>query len=146
VEGATLISVAGASLELFGRSNERAIAILWLMGMGRSRGERSTVAGTAFRALGLFLWLAGCSVDEGGSGADCVRSTECEMGLVCIEGTCSNDLSLIGDPGEVPELMPDGGMDVAMPDASDMMTMPTDAGDTMTMTSDAAVVPPADGG
>jgi hypothetical protein len=76
------------------------------------------------------------------------------MGLVCIEGTCSSDLSLIGDPGEVPELMPDGGMDIAMPDASELpvtdasdVTMPADAGDmTMTMTRDAATVPPVDGG
>lgn len=66
------------------------------------------------------------------------------MGLVCIESTCSSDLSLIGDPGEVPELMPDAGVDMAMPDASQMM-MPADAS-AMTMNSDAAVAPPVDGG
>lgn len=64
------------------------------------------------------------------------------MGLVCIESACSSDLSLIGDPGEVPELMPDAGVDMAVPDASEMM-MPPDA---MTMNSDAAVAPPVDGG
>jgi hypothetical protein len=121
------------------------------MSMGRFVGRRNSVPGGVLRALGLGLWLAGCSIEEGGSGADCIRSTECELGLVCIEGTCSNDLSLIGDPGEVPELMPDGGMDLAMPDASEMpvpdaggMMMAADAGDMMT--SDAATVPPVDGG
>ena len=111
------------------------------MGMGR----------LVLRVLGFGLWLAGCSVEEGGAGADCVRSTECQMGFVCIEGVCSNDLSLIGDPGEVPELMPDGGMDMAMPDAGEPPTLdasdimePTDAGG-MPMTTDAAMVP-ADGG
>jgi hypothetical protein len=80
--------------------------------------------------------LGGCSVEEGGAGADCVRSAECALGLVCIEGLCSNDLSAIADPGEVPELMPEGGMDMMVlePDASDMM-----------MSSDAATLP-ADGG
>jgi len=108
-------------------------AILSFMGMGR----------LVLTVLALGLWLAGCSVEAGGAGADCVRSTECAMGFVCLEGTCSNDLSLIGDPGEVPELMPDAGMDIAMPDASE--PAPPDAGDMM-MTTDAALLPPADGG
>jgi hypothetical protein len=96
------------------------------MGMGR-------LVAVSVVACGL---LGACSVEEGGAGADCVRSTECAMGLVCIEGLCSNDLSAIEDPGEVPELMPDGGMDTMMePDAGAMM-MP--AGD--------AAMPPADGG
>jgi hypothetical protein len=103
------------------------------MGMGR----------LVLRLLGLGLCLAGCSVEEGGAGADCVRSTECEMGFVCIEGACSDDLSRIGDPGEVPELMPDAGMDMAMPDAGEPPT--PDAGD-MTITPDAAAMAPADGG
>jgi hypothetical protein len=80
--------------------------------------------------------LGGCSVEEGGAGADCVRSAECALGLVCIEGACSNDLSAIEDPGEVPELMPEGGMD---------MMVETDASNMMTMSSDAATLP-ADGG
>lgn len=91
------------------------------------------------------LVLGACSVEEGGSGADCLRSTECQSGLVCIEGVCSDDLSAIEDPGEVPELMPDTGMEMmAMPDASE--PQPTDAGSTdMTMApSDAAI--PVDGG
>jgi hypothetical protein len=80
--------------------------------------------------------LGGCSVEEGIAGADCVRSTECAMGLVCIEGLCSNDLSAIEDPGEVPELMPDGGMDMMVePDASEMTVV---SGDAATL--------PADGG
>ena len=80
--------------------------------------------------------LGGCSVEEGGAGADCVRSAECALGLVCIEGLCSNDLSAIEDPGEVPELMPEGGMDMMVePDASDMMRVSSDA-----------ATPPADGG
>lgn len=80
--------------------------------------------------------LGGCSVDQGGAGADCVRSAECAMGLVCIEGLCSNDLSAIEDPGEVPELMPEGGMEMMVePDASGMMMMSSDA-----------AAPPGDGG
>ena len=88
------------------------------MGMGR-----------LLSTFGLGIWLGACSVEDGGSGADCVRSTECEMGLVCIEGACSNDLSLIGDPGEVPMLMPEGGMDMVTPDAStDAAMTPVDGG------------------
>lgn len=108
------------------------IAILLRMGMGRS-----------LVTLGLGIWLGACSVEEGGSGADCVRSTECEMGLVCIEGACSDDLSLIGDPGEVPMLMPEAGVDVVTPDASEQVA--PDASDMMGMATDAAVTP-ADGG
>lgn len=108
-------------------------AILSCMGMGR----------LVLMSVALGLGLAGCSVEAGGAGAGCVRSTECEMGLVCLEGACSNDLSLIGDPGEVPELMPDAGMDMVMPDASEP-PLP-DAG-AMMMTTDAATLPPVDGG
>lgn len=66
--------------------------------------------------------LVGCAVDSAGYGGDCVRSTECNAGLVCIEGTCTNDLSLLDDPGEVPELRePDAGVvpsDAAVSDAA----------------------------
>lgn len=127
-------------------------AILLRMGMGRAVAERNGVLGRVARTVALGLWLAGCSVEEAGAGEDCVRSTECEMGLLCIEGVCSNDLSLIGDPGEVPELMPDGGMDMAMPDAGEpapvdaggTMVLP-DAGEVMMMAGDAAT-PAPDGG
>lgn len=96
------------------------------MGMGR-------LVAVSLVACGL---LAACSVEEGGAGDDCVRSTECALGFVCIEGLCSNDPSAIEDPGEVPELMPEGGMQMMMmaPDAGDMMMPPSDA-----------AMPPADG-
>jgi hypothetical protein len=80
--------------------------------------------------------LGACSVDEGGEGSDCVRSTECALGLVCIEGACSSDLAAIADLGEVPELMTEAGTEMAVPDAServpdaggmDMMMVPADA-------------------
>jgi hypothetical protein len=54
-------------------------------------------------ALACGLW-SGCSVGSAGYGGDCVRSTECDVGLVCIEGLCTNDLSGLADPGEVPDL------------------------------------------
>ena len=119
------------------------IAILLRMGMGMGRSVAGRRAGAPRRvvpcraliALALGTWLVACSVEQGGAGGDCVRSTECEMGLVCIEGACSDDLSSIGDPGEVPMLVPDGGMEMAMPDA----------GETMMMAPDAAMTP-ADGG
>jgi hypothetical protein len=95
------------------------------MGMGRLVAVSLVACGT----------LGACTVEEGGAGEDCVRSTECAMGLVCIEGLCSNDLSAIEDPGEVPELMPEGGMNM----------MELDAGDMMMTLSDAAM-PPVDGG
>lgn len=75
--------------------------------------------GASVLASGL---LGACTVDPAGYGGDCARSTECEIGLVCIAGACTDDLSAIEDPGAVPELAePDAGavvMDGAMP-ASD---------------------------
>jgi hypothetical protein len=64
--------------------------------------------------------LFGCSMRSSGYGGDCARSLECKAGLVCIEGTCTNDLSLIEDPGAVPMLNePDAGamvVDAALTD------------------------------
>jgi hypothetical protein len=101
------------------------IGLRWPMGLARLVAVGAVVAGV----------LGGCSVEQGGAGADCVRSAECAMGLVCIEGLCSSDLSAIDDPGEVPELMPEGGMEMMVePDASGLMTP-----------GDAAALP-ADGG
>ena len=42
------------------------------------------------------------------------------MGLVCIEDVCTDDLSSIADPGEVPMLMPEAGVEPVAPDASEM--------------------------
>lgn len=81
--------------------------------------------------------LFGCSVDSAGYGGDCVRSSECNAGLVCIEGSCTNDLSLLEDPGEVPDLSePDAGavpLDASATDAA------APALDGATPTSDAAL-------
>ena len=132
---AHLIGTVRRSTRIDTSRGARMKAILSRMSMGR------WVAGCL--GIGCVL-LGGCSVEEGGSGADCIRSTECQAGLVCIEGVCSDDLSAIEDPGEVPELMPEGGMDMmVMPDASEMT--PADAGGMeMMMPTDAAL--PADGG
>ncbi len=60
-----------------------------------------------------------CSVQPGGAGTDCVRSSECELGLVCIEGMCTDDLDALADPGAVPVLPDEAGMEPdAMADAS----------------------------
>lgn len=71
--------------------------------------------------------VASCSVEQGEAGAACVRSTECAAGLVCIESVCSDDLSSIADPGEVPMLMPEADEEP-----------PVDAG---TVNADAAAEP-----
>ena len=113
---------------------------------------RSRAFGRLLVTLALSAPFGGCSVKEGGAGADCVRSTECQMGLVCIEGMCSADLSLIADPGEVPELVPDAGMEMTPADGGDVgmqMMPPADASDMgmdMTTEPDAATMLPADGG
>jgi hypothetical protein len=52
-------------------------------------------------------WLCACSWSTGGSGDTCTRSTECNGGLACIEGACSDDLSALEDPGSVPVLVRD---------------------------------------
>lgn len=63
--------------------------------------------------------LVACSVQPGGAGTDCVRSTECELGLVCIEGMCTDDLDALDHPGDVPVLPDEVGMQPdAMADAS----------------------------
>jgi len=75
-----------------------------------------------------------CSVQQGGSGAACMRSAECAAGLACSERACSDDLSSIGNPGEVPMLMPEEQAEPEIGDASD-----TDVGDAQASSS-------ADGG
>jgi len=101
------------------------------------------------------MWLASssfaCSVSEGEPGDECLRSTECAAGLVCIEGVCSDDLSSIADPGEVPVLMTDeAGMvlepepDAGTPPADAAMMLPPVDAATTTPAADAAL--PSDGG
>lgn len=92
--------------------------------------------------LGLSAPLGACSVEEAAEGKSCIRSTECKMGLVCIAGTCSSDLSQIEDPGEVPQLMPDAGMDMQAP--RDGAT--ADMGPNTSTDLDAAMTAPQDGG
>jgi hypothetical protein len=92
----------------------------------RRASERCAVCYCAWMRRGVVALagglLFGCSVDSAGYGGDCVRSTECNAGLVCIEGSCTNDLSLLEDPGEVPDLSePDTGtgpLDASAPDAA----------------------------
>ena len=98
-----------------------------LVGSSRLRCSRSVVV----------LWLAGtafaCSVQDGAAGDECLRSTECASGLVCIEGICSDDLSSIADPGTVPMFMPETAMEPE-PDAGELPD-----GAMATPTSDAAM-------
>ena len=76
--------------------------------------------------LSALLWLAsaGCTDRTRSDGEACTRSTECAVGLACVEGACSADLTPLEDPSRVPMLTP------AMPDAA------------MTPAPDAATQPP----
>lgn len=55
------------------------------------------------------MLLVGCSreVGAGGPGSPCVRAVQCMPGLACVNGMCSNDLSLL-EGGTVP--VADAGM------------------------------------
>jgi hypothetical protein len=79
-----------------------------------------------------------CNREALGGGDSCTRSSECEDGLVCVEGACSANLAGIGDPGSVPMLMQEedmpteGGSDGAMANgdsgaAPDAASAPADA-------------------
>jgi hypothetical protein len=117
----------------------------------------SRVLGRGSMVAWLGVLAGACSVEQGAAGADCIRSTECEMGLVCIDSMCTADLSLIEDPGTVPEPEPDAGMEMVEPadaammmmepaDAAAMMMEPVDAAAMMMDPVDAAVMAPVDGG
>ena len=57
----------------------------------------------------LLVALLGCGdlVADLGAGEACARSAQCGPGLVCLEGSCTNDLTGIG--GMVPDLGVDMG-------------------------------------
>ncbi len=57
--------------------------------------------------LTLCLAAAGCKTDAASAGERCTRSAQCEAGLACIEGRCSNDLDALQGQSTVPMLMPD---------------------------------------
>ena len=73
--------------------------------------------------LGLLAatWVSGCNRDPLGSGDACTRSSECKVGLVCVEGACTGSLAGLENPGTVPmvmmggEEMPMEGADGAAP-------------------------------
>ena len=89
------------------------------------------------------LALHGCSVQPGGAGTDCVRSAECELGLVCIDGTCTDNLDGLEDQGAVPVLMMDPADDIAdAAMASGDAAAPMN--DAAVAANDAAAPPPAD--
>jgi len=101
------------------------------------------------RCLVLCGLVAACSVEEAGAGADCVRSTECGMGLVCIDAVCTDDLSSTADLSEVPMLMPEAVAEAVAPDASETVPLAPDAGEMEPppATMDAAMMMlPVDGG
>jgi hypothetical protein len=55
-------------------------------------------------SLSFALVLLGCAPHQaggGGAGTPCVRAAQCEPGLVCISGACSNDIAAI-EGGVVP--------------------------------------------
>ena len=49
--------------------------------------------------------MPGCNRDALGSGDQCTRSSECDVGLVCVEGACSSSLAGLENPGTVPMVM-----------------------------------------
>lgn len=59
--------------------------------------------------LGLGLGLgsiAACGdLSERGAGDQCTRSTQCAVGLACIDGVCGDDLSAVAEQSEVPQLV-----------------------------------------
>jgi hypothetical protein len=59
-------------------------------------------------ALWLTLFLgaaAACTSKPVGPGESCTRSSQCKLGLACIEGRCSDDLDALRGQSTVPMLM-----------------------------------------
>ena len=83
------------------------------------RGRAQVWAAVAIALLG----LTACGHSTVGAGEACTRSAQCESGLVCVEGACSDDLSPLEDPSRVPMLTPPEvdaavAVDAAAPDAA----------------------------
>jgi len=87
--------------------------------------------------VGVVWASAGCSPEPLASeGGKCHSLSDCNVGLVCVAGRCTGDVSLI--KGDAPDLIPDAalvlvdaGADAASPDAGavgDGGASPTDAG------------------
>lgn len=71
----------------------------------------------------VFFMLAGCARETGtlGNGESCVRSVQCQAGLACVSGICTNDLSGL-EGGTLPPREMDAGMiDAGMIDAGPMI-------------------------
>jgi len=52
-------------------------------------------------AAGMMVWLsAGCELGDG----DCLRMSDCDLGYVCVEGTCRSNA-----PADAPNAAPDSG-------------------------------------
>jgi hypothetical protein len=92
----------------------------------------------------------GCDSSLATRGEECTRSAQCELGLACIEGECSDNPTALGMQGQVPMLMPepqDAGAAVPPGDAGvamDAAQAPADAG--TPAPSDAGSMPPTDAG
>lgn len=77
----------------------------------------------SFRALLLGCTLWGCDLDAGATeGESCVRTSQCQMLLACVEGVCTRDLDSVAEQSSVPELI----RDAAAP-RMDAMAMDADA-------------------
>lgn len=67
------------------------------------------------RAVSRWAWwltvflgsIAGCTAKPAGAGESCTRSSQCKVGLACIEGRCSSDLDALQNQSMVPMLMPE---------------------------------------
>jgi hypothetical protein len=137
-------SIASHVLETvwkIGRARDRDTLVGGMRGLDSA--GASTLRWSVWVAM---LWLASgvgaCSVEEAGAGQGCLRSAECAPGLVCIEGVCSDDLSSIADPGEVPTLTPEEQDTELEPDVGEVTV--DAAMMMMTTTEDAAMMPLAD--
>jgi hypothetical protein len=95
--------------------------------------------------LAIGLLVGACSQKQGASGDDCTRSAQCAAGLVCVMGTCSDDLDSVVEESMVPMVGPPPGeamADAAMSDAA--TDAATDAAMMPAPAPDGAAPPPTD--
>lgn len=90
---------------------------------------RSALGGTfVWALLASQLALSGCSLEPGASGSNCVRTTQCAVGLACVQGRCSNDLQAIADESTVPAFeSADAATEAAVGDAATDAASASDA-------------------
>ena len=73
-------------------------------------------------ALLVTAGLVACDLEAGAEGETCVRTSQCEMLLACVDGVCTSELDSVADQSTIPDLAqgPEGDdmADAAMADAA----------------------------